>query len=151
MSLENKGSIMKPKSLIQIILLILCLIPITAFSGEWTPMKSGTTHYLLGIWGTSETDVVVVGENGIILHYDGTKWSPHTSEITNHLYGIWGSSGTDVFAVGERGIILYYSGQTTCSTWADVIAKYRAYKDGQANLRDVIDCYREWKENRLHQ
>jgi hypothetical protein len=36
-----------------------------------------------------------------------------------------------------------------CSAWADVVAKYQAYKNGQATLRDVIACFREWKENRM--
>jgi hypothetical protein len=36
-----------------------------------------------------------------------------------------------------------------CSSLADVKAKYQAYKNGQATLRDVINCYREWKGNRM--
>jgi hypothetical protein len=44
-----------------------------------------------------------------------------------------------------QGVSIAYLGECIleCSTWADVIAKYQAYKNGQATLRDVIDCYRE--------
>jgi len=52
---------MKRKSLIQILFLILFFIPITAFSAEWTPMTSGTTNPLYGVWGSSGSDVFAVG------------------------------------------------------------------------------------------
>jgi hypothetical protein len=32
-----------------------------------------------------------------------------------------------------------------CSTWTDVVEKYQAYKNDQATLRDLIECYREWR------
>jgi hypothetical protein len=38
---------------------------------------------------------------------------------------------------------------STCSTWTDVKAKYQAYKNGQATLRDVIECFQEWRENQM--
>lgn len=34
-----------------------------------------------------------------------------------------------------------------CSTWGDVVEEYQAYKNGQATLRDVINCYIEWREH----
>ncbi len=75
-----------------------------------------TTQPLQGIWGSSASDVFVVGQGGSILHYDGTAWNLMTSGTTNHLYGIWGSSGTDVFAVGGGGTILHYDG----SAWSSM-------------------------------
>jgi hypothetical protein len=35
-------------------------------------MPSGTTNILLGVWGSSSSDVFAVGDKGTILHYDGT-------------------------------------------------------------------------------
>jgi hypothetical protein len=69
-------------------------------------------EFLKGVWGSSETDVFAVGENGMILHYDGVEWTKMKSPTTEHLYGVWGSSETDVFAVGENGMILHYDGFT---------------------------------------
>jgi len=46
---------------------------------EWTPMDSGTTNALRGVWGSSATDVFAVGIGGVILYYDGNpegSWSP---------------------------------------------------------------------------
>jgi hypothetical protein len=63
-------------------------------------MTSGTTNQLVGVWGSSSSDVFVVGNEGTILHYNGSAWGPMTSGITTDLYGVWGSSSSDVFAVG---------------------------------------------------
>jgi hypothetical protein len=38
----------------------------------WSPMPSGTSHWLCSGWGTSRSDVFAVGEGGTILHYDGS-------------------------------------------------------------------------------
>jgi len=35
----------------------------------WSLMSSGTVHYFYGVWGSSPSDVFVVGGGGTILHY----------------------------------------------------------------------------------
>ena len=106
---------MKNKHLLLFIALILFLYPVSA-SGAWTPMTSGTTNWLSGVWGSSGSDVFAVGLNGTILHYNGSTWSSMTSGTTNGLGGVWGSSASDVFAVGSSGKILHYNG----STWSSM-------------------------------
>jgi len=76
----------------------------------WTPMNSGTTEYLLDVWGNSGSDVFAVGENGTIVHYDGSNWSAMSSGTTEHLFGVWCNTGSDVFVVGAKGTILHYDG-----------------------------------------
>ena len=49
----------------------------------WSPMTSGTTFVLNGIWGSSGNNVFAVGEGGTILHYNGSAWSPMTSGTTD--------------------------------------------------------------------
>jgi hypothetical protein len=70
-------------------------------------MSSGTGDTLDGVWGSSGSDVFAVGEDGTILHYDGSSWSSMSSGTGEWLYGVWGSSGSDVFAVGDSGTILH--------------------------------------------
>ena len=82
---------------------------------------------LSGVWGSSPTDVFVVGEGWgsagrreVILHYDGNSWSLMDGGTTYGLASVWGSSPSDVFAVGGgwvapeyteyRGVILHYDG-----------------------------------------
>jgi hypothetical protein len=38
-------------------------------------MTSGVTRIIAGIWGRSATDVYAVGEEGLILHYNGGAWT----------------------------------------------------------------------------
>jgi hypothetical protein len=112
------GENMKNKHLLLFTVLILFLSPVIV-SGAWTPMTSGTTNNLWGVWGSSGSDVFAVGDNGTILHYNGSAWS----SIENPLNGtnttlrdVWGNSGNDVFVVGYNGIILHYNG----SNWSSM-------------------------------
>ena len=79
----------------------------------WAKMKSPVTANLMGVWGSSPTDVFAVGAGGTILHYNGTKWSDMTSsKLTKaHLHAVWGSSSSDVYAVGASGTIVHYDGK----------------------------------------
>ena len=65
------------------------------------------------VWSSSPTDVLAVGDAGMIVHYDGTSWTPLQSGTTQPLAGIWGAgAGSAVFAVGAGGTILSYDGTT---------------------------------------
>lgn len=86
---------------------------ITAPVPGWAAMSSGTSMTLFDVWGASATDVFAVGDNGTIIHYDGSSWSPQVSGTSAALYAVWGTSGSDVFAVGgSSGTILHYDGTT---------------------------------------
>ncbi|MCP4713729.1 MAG: hypothetical protein GY868_01325, partial [Deltaproteobacteria bacterium] len=85
---------------------------------------------LNGVWGSSESNVYVVGEYGCKISWgsciDGTESNIiHTSEwkgdftavdtgSTATLYAIWGTAANDIFAVGAAGTVLHYDG----SAWA---------------------------------
>jgi Bacterial Ig-like domain (group 2) len=84
----------------------------------WSSVSSGTTSHLFSVWGTSASDVWAVGDNGTILHYNGTTWSNVSSGVTQPRYGVWGTSASDVWAVGGVvgiGTILHYNGTTWSS------------------------------------
>ena len=74
----------------------------------WTAQSSGTANALFGIWGTSATDVYVVGTD--IRHSigDGT-WSSQTSPTTD-FRSVWGSAANDIYVVGVNGSILHSTG-----------------------------------------
>jgi hypothetical protein len=74
----------------------------------YSTMASGTTTPLRAVFGTSDTQVYAVGDNGTILRYDGTSWSAMTSNTTRHLYGVWGLASGEIYAVGQNGTILHY-------------------------------------------
>jgi hypothetical protein len=77
------------------------------FDGSaWTAMTIPSTGVLNDLWGTSANDVFAVGENGTILHYDGSDWTA-TNPTDRTLIGVWSSSPADAFAVGNGGLILH--------------------------------------------
>lgn len=64
------------------------------------------TASLRGVW-TNGTHAFAVGDNGIIVHGEGTTWTPMPSNTTVQFYAVAGS-GNDVFAVGVGGKVVRY-------------------------------------------
>jgi hypothetical protein len=48
-------------------------------------MKTGTVPHLRAVWGSSESEVYAVGDDGTILHYDGSTWTAMYSGSTAQL------------------------------------------------------------------
>lgn len=71
----------------------------------WSIIKEHT-YYLRAVWGSSENDIYVVGEN--VLHYDGTDWSEIDTGIPSVNESIYGASATDIFLAG--GTTIHYDG-----------------------------------------
>jgi hypothetical protein len=89
----------------------------------WSAATEGTGTWL-GLWGSSASDVFMVGEGGEIRRWNGSAWSPMNSGTTEALNGVWGSGPGDVYAVGDNGTVLHYDGNvsgdwTTLATPAD--------------------------------
>jgi hypothetical protein len=78
--------------------------------GVWEVMESGTTEHLRDAFGFSTNDVFAVGDNGTILHYNGTDWSQMNIATTVNLNGVWGFAHDDVFVSGNEGTMLHYDG-----------------------------------------
>jgi len=102
-----------------------------AFIGAtiWTsiPLPPNVTGRAL--WGTSPTDLFVVGsatqpDRSGIWHYDGQTWTEQVSRVDTTFVSIWGNTANEVFAVGSattdlynpQGVILRYDG----ANWSDV-------------------------------
>jgi hypothetical protein len=78
-----------------------------SWSADYSGDTLGTLH---GIWGSSESDLYVVGDGGTILHNAGKGWSLINSGTVKNLHSVWGSGADNVFAVGQGGTILRYNG-----------------------------------------
>jgi len=75
---------------------------------------SGVSNDLWGVWGNAADAIYAVGDDGIIIRFDGELWRPMLSGTDANLYAVWGTSSTNVFAVGAGGTILKYNG----NSWA---------------------------------
>ncbi len=81
----------------------------------WQGIAQGQTSALLGVWGSSSTDVWAVGgrasatEGPVILHYDGAAWARVESGQTNlDLWWVTGAGDGAVLFSGSGGTILRY-------------------------------------------
>jgi hypothetical protein len=113
------------------------------------PMKLSTSQNLRSVWGSSDSDVWVVGDKGTIEHFAGRGWSDSNSGTTDDLTGIYGTAPNDVWVSTQQGSVLHWDGTrwslavamtetTLLSIWAsgptDVWAVGIATTDGDAGL-----------------
>ena len=102
---------------------------------EWSSIDSGTERDLWGVWGSSPSEVWLVGgdvSNGepVILRWNGSQIedvgieSDENPLAATALFKVWGI-GTKTFAVGQRGLIVEWNG----SAWSNVAAGAEADDD----------------------
>ena len=85
--------------------------------------KEKLTRNCNAIWGTSKSNIWVVGEEGRIWHYDGGAWKVNfiyeQKDGFATIMDIWGRNSSDIYACGvinleskkeQRGFILHYNG-----------------------------------------
>ena len=95
-------------------------------SGSWQldlSCGSACATTLHAISMVTATDGWAVGDEGVIVHWDGTRWQPAASPTTKALYAVDMVSADDGWAVGGsatvyggQGIILHWDG----SAWQEV-------------------------------
>jgi PKD repeat protein len=80
-------------------------------------MATGTSADFTGVWGTSATDIYVVGQwPDRILHSEGATWSTVPGVTIHRPAAIWGSSATDIYVMGFAGAMLFYDG----ASWSEM-------------------------------
>jgi hypothetical protein len=78
-------------------------------NAKWTVVGAGVSNQTLrGLWESSDSNVIAVGDAGTILQWDGTSWAKPPVVTTNNLRAVWGSSATNIYAVGDAGTVLHY-------------------------------------------
>ncbi len=89
---------------------------------DWMQVDSKATTILRGIWGSSATDVWVVGDNGTIRHFgpNATEAEVVESRTRSNLNAVWGSGPSDIWIVGDNGTILHFDG----TSWSESVAAF---------------------------
>lgn len=72
--------------------------------------------WFLGVWGSGADDVYVVGQPGLIFHWNGTDWTQQTSGTEAALTSVWGDGSGTVYITGHQGVIL----RNTGSGWSSM-------------------------------
>ena len=90
---------------------------IVHFADEaWTevavPMLDRPMPALFKVWGTAADDLHAVGDNGVVLHWDGSAWTQTPTSITDDLISLWGTGPAEIVAVGGRstGVVARWDG-----------------------------------------
>ncbi|WXH29002.1 hypothetical protein WA016_02949 [Myxococcus stipitatus] len=79
--------------------------------GDWLDVSVEPAVTLRGVWGAGEGDVWAVGDQGLIVHYDGIVFDVDTTSAEGaSLKDVWGSARDDIWAVGDGGVVLHYDG-----------------------------------------
>ncbi len=79
-------------------------VPTLFTDGGLGPPGDGDTPLDLGaVWTDAPNDVWIVGDAGLVLHWDGTAWTQTPTGIptTLGLSGIWGTGPMNVWAAGD--------------------------------------------------
>jgi hypothetical protein len=87
--------------------------PVLRYNGTGWTVVSNVNFPSFGIWGTSASDIFVVGD--AMAHFDGSTWI-YTGTGGPSLTAVWGSTGSDVYAVGSSGTIFHYDG----TSWTNI-------------------------------
>lgn len=90
--------------------------------GKFTKLTTSFTSLLFGVWGSSASDIWVVGGDpnnedggGALEHFDGISWTAvELPDIFPNglptLFKVWGRAANDVYAVGRLGTVLHFDG-----------------------------------------
>lgn len=92
-----------------------------------TPLQLGGMNDLITIGGS----FYGVGNNGVVVHYDGTSWTHMATDTQKNLHAIWGyekAGDTVLYAVGENGKVLKFE----AGKWSTVITGV------YSNLNDIF-------------
>ncbi len=81
---------------------------------ETTPPERSNTELgsrLKAVWGSSPTDVWAGGEDGFLIHFNGSEWEDHSLDEDGNIEDIWGRATNEVYLCG-RLLIHTFDGQT---------------------------------------
>lgn len=111
-------------------LVLLCLVACGSSqpAQTWQVVARHLPSAVISVWGTSASDVYLVGgdpgdgHGPIARHFDGTSWARLDTGQVGNLWWVFGFSGGAVYMGGDGGMILRYQngGFTRMTTPSDV-------------------------------
>jgi hypothetical protein len=85
--------------------------------GQWTAVELDPGATGDGqVWGTSASDVWVMGDSSTLAHFDGQAWHAVETDLIGDLAAVWGEQPDDLWGVGSAGEIAHWDG----SSWREI-------------------------------
>ena len=94
---------------------------------SFTGSISGLPASTLAFAPVAEDSIWVVGEGGMISHWDGTGFQAQSSTTTQDLRNVFAFSSTDVWAVGAANTLLHFDGTAWTQQVLDLDQQYTFY------------------------
>ncbi len=91
----------------------------------------------LDLWGTSPSNLVSVGYDGKIFHYDGIQWNRANVPTDRDLRAVSGVARNAIWAVGEDMTCLYYNGSDWVTLY-EAIGTQKWFSDVCAAFRNSV-------------
>ena len=76
------------------------------------------------LWAGAANDVWAVGQNGLVMHWNGVRWSKWSEQLAGDLHAVWGRSRDDVWINGCANNFHHWNGAAWSSVPNPVPASY---------------------------
>jgi len=97
--------------------ILLCFTQLAIAAQTCTTSKIGnSSNDFKGISGSSDSNVIAVGKNGVVYTYNGSSWSTSSSGTTRDLESIFVLNSNVAYAVGDNGTVRIYDGSNWSSS-----------------------------------
>ena len=106
-------------------------------NGTWTELEPEITRAnvfaFFKVWGSAADDVYVVGQRGVVLHWNGSVWEElfvfEQGQAAQDLIAVWGTDSEKVAIVGGRnnGILILKDGPDLQNDWRTIDLASNAY------------------------
>jgi hypothetical protein len=70
---------------------------------EWVFDDSFTNVHLYGVSGTNDADIWAVGQDGTVLHWNGSTWQEIDLDTQANIWSVWATTGNVAYVVGNNG------------------------------------------------
>ncbi|MBN2529917.1 MAG: hypothetical protein JXR76_26240 [Deltaproteobacteria bacterium] len=81
-------------------------------NGVFEDVSYSSQETLWDVWGSGAGDVYAVGDEGLIVHYNGSDWSQMSSPVTETLYAVHGNAPDNIYAVGDNETVVHFNGES---------------------------------------
>ncbi|HJL02749.1 MAG TPA: hypothetical protein RMH85_14700 [Polyangiaceae bacterium LLY-WYZ-15_(1-7)] len=106
----------------------------------WAELDLGVDVPLLNwVTGFGPDDVWMVGNDGVIVHGDGSSWETVDSPTDQDLWGVWGAAPDDIYAVGG---VPFAGGEPTVIHWDG--ASWEAVETPELSRANVFAFFKVW-------